>query len=144
MVGALADAGGEARVDEAFREPPVTSEQVIDASAWLAGDAEPVAVQPPDAPAEVFDQGVLGLWGIVLLLEDELGQPDAFAAAQGWGGDWYVAWREGDRTCVRNTFVMDTADDLRQLASGLEDWAAAQDDAEVDRAEASVTLTSCG
>lgn len=144
MVGVLAAEGGEARVNQAYREPPVTSEQVIDASAWLAGQAEPISVPPPEAPAEVFDQGVFGLWGIVLLLEAELGQQDAFQAAKGWGGDWYVAWRDGQQTCVRITFVMDTADDLRQLGSGLEDWAAAHDDAVVDRAEGSVTITSCG
>jgi hypothetical protein len=143
MVGALDEAGGEARVDEAYREPPLTSEQVLDPAQWLAGDAEPVVVPPPEADGEVFDQGVLGLWGIVLLLEDELGQADAVEAAQGWGGDWYVAWHDGDETCVRATFVMDTAEDLRQLASGLDDWAAAQDDAEVDRADDSVTISSC-
>jgi hypothetical protein len=143
MVGALDESGGEARVDEAYVEPPVTSEQVLDPAGWLAGDAEPVVVPPPEADGEVFDQGVLGLWGIVLLLEEELGQRDAFDAAQGWGGDWYVAWRDGDETCVRATFVMDTADDLRELASGLDDWAAAQDDAVVDRTDDAVTLTSC-
>jgi hypothetical protein len=143
MVGALDEAGGEARVDEAYREPPITSEQVLDPAQWLAGDAEPTVVPPPESGGEVFDQGVLGLWGIVLLLEEELGQDDAIAAAQGWGGDWYVAWRDGDETCVRSTFVMDTDDDLRELASGLDEWAAAQDDAEVDRADGSVTITSC-
>jgi hypothetical protein len=39
--------------------------------------------------------------------------------------------------------VMDTRDDLRELASGLDEWAADQDDAEVERADGSVTILSC-
>jgi hypothetical protein len=142
MVEALAK-DGEARVDEAFANPPATSEQVIDPVRWLAGKAEPVSVPKPLADGEVFDQGVLGLWGVVILLEDEVGTQNAFIAAQGWGGDWYVAWREGDRTCVRTTLVLDTADDLTELTSNLEDWAAAQDDADVTRGDGSVTFRSC-
>jgi hypothetical protein len=142
LVAALAK-DGEARVDEAFEHPPLTSEQVVDPERWLAGKAEPVTVPPPKADGEVFDQGVLGLWGIVILLEDEVGTQNAYTAAQGWGGDWYVAWREGARTCVRTTIVMDTPDDLKDLESMLEDWAAAQDDADVSRGDGQVTFRSC-
>jgi hypothetical protein len=144
MLDALAAEGGEDRVDEAFQHPPMTSEQVLDPQRWLAGKAEPVTVAPPKADGEVFDQGVLGLWGVVLLLEDELGTQDAFTAAQGWGGDWYVAWREGERTCVRTTLVMDDAKELRELESALDEWTAAQDDADVQRGDGQVTFRSCG
>ena len=144
LVKALLDEGGETRVDEAYASPPKTTEQVLDPVSWL-DDGEPaIEVPPPAAEGEVFDQGVLGLWGIVLLLEDELGQADAVEAARGWGGDWYVAWNQGDDVCVRATFEMDSPEDLRELASGLEDWAVAQDDAEVERAGEQVTLRSCG
>jgi len=143
FVRALLDDGDEDRIDAAYRDPPVTSEQVLDPTGWLRGEADPVTVPPPEAGGEVFDEGVLGLWGVVLLLEEHLGQQEAIKAASGWGGDWYVAWREGDRACVRTTFVMDTNDDLRDLASALDEWAAAEDDAEVDRGDASVTITSC-
>lgn len=144
VVALLLQEGGESRVNEAFADPPTTSEQVLDPATWLAEQAEPIDVPPPAADGEVFDEGVLGLWGIVLLLEDELGQQDAFVAAHGWGGDWYVAWERGDEVCVRNTFVMDTPEDLKELASALDDWAVAQDDAEITRTEGQVSLLSCG
>lgn len=144
LVQTLLEEGGEGRVDEAFSAPPTTTEQVLDPAAWLAHGEPPIEVAPPTAEGEVFDQGVLGLWGIVLLLEDEVGQRDAVEAARGWGGDWYVAWSQGDDVCVRATFQMDSADDLRQLASALDSWAVAQDDAEIERAGEQVTLRSCG
>ena len=33
----------------------------------------------------------------------------AARAAEGWGGDWAVAWRDGDRSCVTMAIVGDTA-----------------------------------
>jgi hypothetical protein len=144
LLDAIEDTGDEESVNEAFRTPPVSSEQVLDPAAWLAGDAEPRVVPPPPAPSVVFDQGVLGLWGIVILLQEQLGQQEAIEAAQGWGGDWYVAWRDGDEVCQRTTIVMDTPEDLNELASALDEWAAAQADAEVDRSDDAVTISSCG
>lgn len=145
FVDALLEQGGEKNVDRAFNRPPVTSEQVLDPQGWYAGAAadNPKHVAAPKADGKVIDQGNLGLWGIYVLLEDELGQQDAIEAAKGWGGDWYVAWTDGPKTCVRSTFVMDTPKDLKQLGDGLDDWAAAQDDATVQRAEGSVTFLSC-
>lgn len=144
LLEVLVGDGGEARVNKAFDDPPITTEQVMDPQGWLSEGAAPVEVDPPVADGEVIDQGVLGLWGAMVLLEDELGEEGAIAAAQGWGGDWYVAWKRDSETCVRNTLVMDTADDLDELRSALEEWAAAQPDAEVERAAGSVTYTACG
>ena len=144
LVDALLEAGGEDRVNAAFREPPVTTEQLLDPVGWLEGRAEPVTVAPPSADGEVFDEGLVGVLGLVLMLQTEVGEDDAVGAAQGWGGDWYVAWREGDDACVRATIAMDTADDLDELSTALEDWVAGQDDAELERGSGSVTFTACG
>ena len=144
VVEALLQEGGERRVDEAFADPPTTSEQALDPPSWLAGEAAPVDVAPPDADGEVIDQGTIGEWGLIVVLGVELGQNAARDAADGWGGDWYVAWDDGDRTCVRATFVMDTAEDLDELASALDAWAGNQLDASVETATDSVTMTSCG
>ena len=144
MVQALLAEGGEDRVNEAYAEPPTTTEQVLDPVSWLRDGEPPIDVPPPPADGAIFDEGVIGLWGIVLLLEDELGQADAVEAARGWGGDWYVAWNEGDEVCVRATFEMDTPEDVEELAAGLDQWSLAQDDAAVDRTGDQLTLRSCG
>ncbi|MEA3018507.1 MAG: hypothetical protein QOI47_31 [Actinomycetota bacterium] len=143
LVDALVAHGGEKRVDEAFAKPPTTTEQVVDPAAWLSTGAPPVSVAPPTAEGPTFDQGVLGLWGLVLVLEDEVGQQGAISAAKGWGGDWYVAWKKGAKVCVRDTLAMDTPKDLQELGSALDDWAAAQTDAKVTRTADRVSFTSC-
>jgi hypothetical protein len=143
MVEALLDSGGERAVDDAFGKPPTTSELVIDPKGWLAGKDEPVHVAPPKADGAVVDQGSFGFWGFYMLLEDALGPTAARDAAAGWGGDWYVAWKRGNETCVRADAVMDTADDERQLSTALGRWADKQRDALVTRTSDGVELTVC-
>ncbi len=55
----LLDAGGQARLDAAFTNPPTSSEQIIDPARFDAGDA-PKAVPAPPADGTVVDEGVLG------------------------------------------------------------------------------------
>lgn len=143
LLDALVQDGGEERVNQAFTDPPITSEQVVDPQGWLSGRQDPIRVEPPVADGEIVDQGEIGFWGIVLLLEDELGQAEAVPLAEGWGGDWYVAWKRGDDTCVRGTIVMDSASDLGELVAGLEQWADAQPDAQIDATGDRVTYEAC-
>ena len=143
LVTAIAKAGGERAVDAAFGKPPVTSEQVVHPQDWLDGRATPLTVAPPKADGTVFDQGVLGFWGIYILVEQQVGQRDAAAAATGWGGDWYVAWKDADRTCVRASLEMDTPSELREVTSSLQDWAASQHDATVTTGRDAVGFTAC-
>ena len=70
--------------------------------------------------------------------------PDIVDVGDGWGGDHYVAWREGDdRTCIRTAFVMDTPEDLDVLSEALTEWAADQEDARVQAGPDRVVFTSC-
>lgn len=143
MVQALVEEGGEARVDEAFTDPPTTSEQVLHPERLLAGEGAQAVALPP-ADGEVLDQGAYGELMVRLTLESELDEDQAREAAEGWGGDAYVTWADGDATCVRSTFRMDTSRDLRELVAAWEAWAQAHGDAEVGAAPDAVTVTACG
>ena len=142
---AVISAGGQARLDAAFASPPDTSEHLLHPDRFVAGERS-VAVEHPEPPAgrEVIDEGVFGELGLILVLSKVLPQTVANQAAAGWGGDWYVAWDEGKRTCVRTTMVMDSPQDTSQLRSALERWADRHDDVEIDGAAGPVTFTACG
>lgn len=142
LVEALVEAGGEARVDEAFGQPPLTSEQVIEPERYLEGEA-PLPVAAPPADGEVVDEGTFGQLTLSVTLGDVLDDETARQAADGWGGDAYTAWTEGDRTCVRIAFVMDTPEDLDELVDGWTAWAAERPGATVAPGEDGVTVTSC-
>lgn len=140
FVAALLEAGGQARLDAAFADPPSSTEHVIDPRRYLAGE-RPRTVARPAADGEVFDSGEIGQLFLHLLLSSGLEAEVAREAAEGWGGDHFVAWREEDRTCLRVEFVMDTPADTAQLRRALSQWAAGR------RGAATATGTSlltCG
>ena len=98
------------------------------------------------ADGKVIDHGVVGEFGLLLLFLDAkqpLSQAVAARAAAGWGGDRYVAWDNGDQTCLRANFVMDTQADTDQLASALREWAGHQPGATVQGSNP-IILTTCG
>ena len=143
---ALVDGGAQARLDAAFKEPPTTSEQIIRPDLYL-DDGEPprdVVKPKPDGGAEVIDQGVMGQLGMILILGRLVDQRTAVLASQGWGGDWYVAWRDGDDACVRTNMVMDTAGDAREMADALRQAAKKRDGLDVAVTPDLITFTSCG
>lgn len=145
LVDAITTHGGDEALDQAFEDPPVSSEQVLDPSRFLTGD-EPVRVPEPPAEGESFDQGTFGeLLLFELLADGGVDTATARDAAIGWGGDQYVAWREGDRTCLRVSFVGDTDTDTDEIGEALTEWAEDHPDAEVTTgAGGRPTLTSCG
>lgn len=143
FVRAVLDAGGQARLDAAFADPPTTSEQIEHPAGWLAG--RPVRRVPlPPAEGPVLEEGVYGMSSLSLTLEPVIGTADAQAAAEGWGGDAYVVWDAGrGRTCVRADVGMDSGAELTELARHLRTWA---DDlgATVERRADLVRFTACG
>ena len=134
--------GGRQAVDAAFEDPPVASEQVITASI-PTGEADQ-SPAPPAADRAPFDEGVFGqiAWNAVLL--DAVDPVTAAAAADGWGGDWYVAWREGERACVRAHVAADSPGDLDEMADALERWASSGDREVFYPTADLIRVTACG
>jgi hypothetical protein len=126
LVDSLAADGGEAAVDAAFADPPTTSEQVLDPARYA--EREPaVDVPHPQVDGEVLDEGLLGQLLVLLVLAEGLSPDDARTAARGWGGDWAVVWRDGERSCVTVALVGDDPGETDELLAAFEEWAAADD-----------------
>ncbi|HEX6236357.1 MAG TPA: hypothetical protein VFZ68_04135 [Acidimicrobiales bacterium] len=143
LVETLASEGGREAVDAALEDPPRTSEQVMDPAAYRSGE-ERVDVPPPDVPGEVVEDGVAGQLLLLLVLAEHLGMADAQAAMDGWGGDWAVVWRDGDRSCVTLDLVGDTPDDTAAMEEAFRRWADAYGAAEVSAGTGDlVRIESC-
>jgi hypothetical protein len=74
----------------------------------------------------VIDRGVLGLLGLIELAGQTplLGTAALTEAVLGWGGDRYVAWTDGDRTCVRLALLGETVQDTDEYEHLLAEIAA--------------------
>ncbi len=140
VVSAVLKTGGNARLDAAFADPPSSTEQVLDPRRYLNED-KPRAVPVPRADLPAFDDGEIGQLFLLLMLRSELGLDVARDAAEGWGGDRYVAWRQGERTCVRMDFVMDNPAENDELVKALGDWARRR---KGSASTAGASLTTCG
>ncbi|MDQ6919273.1 MAG: hypothetical protein M3Z98_07935 [Candidatus Dormibacteraeota bacterium] len=123
---AVASAGQD-RLDAAFTTPPVSTAQVIHPGLYLAGKA-PVTIDFPPADRAVIDKGVLGEFGLDLLLERlnargqvTIGQVQTISS--GWSGDRYVAWDKGSESCVRTRFQMSNAQATTDLLAALHKFA---------------------
>jgi hypothetical protein len=125
LIDEIVDVGGQAALDGAYAAPPTTSEHLLDPRTFVEGDP-PNPVAEPAAGGEVIDRGVLGLLGLIELAGQTplLGTAALTEAVLGWGGDRYVAWTDGDRTCVRLALLGETVQDTDEYEHLLAEIAA--------------------
>ena len=141
LVSILAADGGNGAVDKALRHPPKSSEVLLDPGTYGTDAAEPkdVSISAPDGVDEL-DDGTLGPIAWYLMLSRRIDPLDALAAADGWGGDHYVLYRDDDgRTCIDVAYEGDTSDDVDEMHDALDEWIAAGDEG-----DASVETTTDG
>lgn len=142
FVEELVERGGEAAVDAALREPPRTSEQVLDFDAWLSKEPRTEVPAPP-ADGTLVEDGVVGQVALEAILTAAVSPPRASLAAEGWAGDWFVAWQRDSSSCVRATFVMETTRDHQELRDALDRWVDHRDEADLTDSGDQLTLTTC-
>lgn len=127
MVETVAANGGNAAVDQMFRDTPTHETALFDPFSVLAGKTGAVKVDAPHlAKSEKkFDSGELGVLTWYFMLAERMPLRDALAAADGWGGDKYVAYDRGDNTCARMDYAGRTPQDTARMLVALRRWTAA-------------------
>ena len=96
--GRLFDEGGFPKVDEAFKNLPESTEQILHPEKYLEKNDPPIEVSWPPLPVQGWEKigdNVAGELGIRLLLAGELSPAQANQAAEGWGGDRYQVYSTG-------------------------------------------------
>jgi hypothetical protein len=126
-VSVLRTVGGQAKVNAAFRSPPIDQEQVIDPLSYLDGD-QPGAISLPALPkgAKKIDSGKeFGLLQWYLMLSERIDPHVAMHASLGWGADSWLIDHEGARTCIRVHYRGETRRDDTEMLGALRQWIAA-------------------
>jgi hypothetical protein len=124
FVEALLVRGGRDAVDDAFRNPPISTEQILHPDKY-PGDL-PQTVQVPDLASKLgtgwkaIDVGDVGEGWLDILMGLQLPQPEADQAGGGWDGGRYRAWSDGAHTAVLLDTVWDTSEDADEFASAME------------------------
>ena len=128
FVEILADNGGNTSVDDAFRSPPSTEEQLFEPAVYQRheGARDVKAPDLPDGVKDTTDNGDFGATSWFLMLAERIDPVQALHAVDGWGGDAFVSYDDdGGRTCMRIAFVGDTPHDETEMRDALQEWAAA-------------------
>lgn len=143
FVDALIVHGGISELNHAYRDPPLSSEQVLEAPKYFAGQG-PKPVAKPRADGKVLDASDLGEIGLILTLSSRLDQQTAVLASRDWGGDEYVSWKVGKRYCLRDSIEMDNAEATSRLHDALSQWvAASHGTATIETSGQVTTFKSC-
>ena len=136
FVGELYRAGGFAAIDEAWANPPRSTEHILHPDRYRAGDAPQIVALAPLTDTlgvgwERIEDNVMGEFFLREYLDQQLPTTTAARAALGWGGDRYaVYWNEATGGLVMAVrLVWDTAADATEFAAIYPDYPAALFDA---------------
>lgn len=127
---AIVAALGWEALDEIWRNPPPSTEQIVHPERY--GQDEPIEVTLPSNLARALGAGwqeaLRDVWGeadLILLLQEAL-DDDAFTAADGWNGSQYVFLvGPASRGLFAIEVAWDSAAEAREGGQGIADWLAA-------------------
>jgi hypothetical protein len=95
--------GGWRAVDDIWRKPPTTTEQILHPEKLEArepGESIPVPLADKSGPRDVIYKDIFGEQSVRLLFEEWMPRTAAVKSASDWGGDRIAVFRDGKRFAV--------------------------------------------
>jgi len=122
FVEALQQSGGENQVDNAFRSPPLATEQIMNPDVFLAGKGDPRPVPLPDLTPALgkgwsrIDEDAMGEFDLEVWFEQFAGKTTATEASEGWAGNTIQYYQgPGTNYTMPNMTAWDTKLDAREF-----------------------------
>jgi hypothetical protein len=144
----LFDEGGWDLIDEAYENPPATTEQILHPAKYLDGE-DGIDVTVPDLSAvlgndwRTIDDDTMGQFQISVVLADaDLSDRQVQVASEGWGGDAYTVVATDDEAVIAWNTEWDTEEDAEEFATALAIREAFRLDAEPDEDGDSVIIVA--
>jgi hypothetical protein len=129
FVKALYDSGGWERVNEAYDQLPVSTEQILHFDKYESYEPPIEVPAPPLAEAlgdgwRVVDTNNQGEWYTQLILKQHLSAGEAAEAAAGWGGDRYTVVYNDDTGQIVAAWhlVWDSSTEAEEFIDAFKDY----------------------
>lgn len=109
FVQTLRRRGGWKLVNDAFEEPPASTEQILHPERYFAHEP-PLSVSVIAPPGEGFEKVLSDVWGeqsVRLLFEESSSRQKAAQDAAGWGGDRIAVFSRGEERILTWNLVLD-------------------------------------
>ncbi len=120
-------AGGWASINQAYLDPPRSSEEVIHPEKFLQKNDPPLDIEIPSLSDELEDwhlirNNVLGEFDFRTIFRTSLPKEQADQAAEGWGGCRYQLYALGEARVFILNAIWDSAEDAQEAASAIDDF----------------------
>ncbi len=117
--------GGWEAVNEAFRDQPQSTEQIMHPEKYVKERDDPVPIVLPDLSSvagkkwELLENNVLGELNTKILFTQFLGSFRALKPSRGWGGDRFHVYQDegGEKTILAWGTAWDTEEDREEFVS---------------------------
>jgi hypothetical protein len=144
----LFDEGGWDLIDEAYANPPTSTEQILHPEKYLDGE-EPIEVSTPDLEGflgpewRTIDEDTLGEFQVSILLGEggDLSDDQATTAAAGWGGDAYAVSTSDAGEAILWETEWDSIEDAEEFATALASREATRLDADANEEDGVYTVS---
>jgi len=112
FVKTLYSEGGWQKINQAYANPPTTTEQILHPEKYFANETS-VFVEIPAIPGDwqVVKIERFGEYFILVMLEKWLSSKEATRAAEGWGGDKFAYYEHGDDYLLIWNITWDSIED---------------------------------
>ncbi len=98
---AVVEKYGKEAFGRVFRQPPVSSRQILHPDDYFSA-VEPVSIQPPPLPStrglHRLSEGMLGELDFAILLEEHAGKAASAEVSPHWRGGAYAVWERKDKS----------------------------------------------
>ena len=121
FVGQIMATAGLKGVDDAYKAPPISTEQILDPNKYLRSE-QPETLPPltVDLPGWVMaEESTFGEWGIQLILTDAVLPGAVTQAAAGWGNDTYRFFTRGSDSAIAWSYQGETETDAEDLTDAM-------------------------
>jgi hypothetical protein len=130
FVATLQEEGWDA-VDEAYADPPRSSEQILHPEKYLAGDEPQIVALPPltdtlGAGWRLVEAETLGEFQTGLYLAQQVDQATADLASAGWDGDQYALYAQDGAEVLAYATVWDSPEDRDEFVAAYTQYAEAK------------------
>jgi hypothetical protein len=122
FVEAIYDIDTWGAIENAYANPPSTTEQIMHPEKYIAGEERQYVEAPPIiGDWDLIETDRLGEYFILVMLDNWIPEDGSKKAAQGWGGDVFNYYEDNDEFFFTWNIIWDTEEDAHEFNLAFQD-----------------------
>ena len=114
--------GGWYNIDKIYENPPISTEQIMHPENYTDNEMPLVVSYPIISELDLIEEDTLGEFMIFIMFDNFIDETLARNAAEGWGGDRYYYYEDGEEFLTIFTIEWDTVYDIAEFELAYNTW----------------------